>query len=62
MVFVELELEKTISKPSRFEASCMLLALVAASFCVTQSLWRSEHQDPSCSSVCNTNKLQQASV
>jgi len=44
-----------ISKPSRFETSCMLVAVVAAFFCVTQSLC-SEHQDPSCSSVCNTKE------
>jgi len=36
MVFVELELEMSISKPSRFEASCMLLVVVAAFFRVTQ--------------------------
>jgi len=61
MFFVVLELEMAISKPSRFEASCMLAAVVATSFCVTQSLC-SEQQDPSHSSVCNTIKLQQASV
>lgn len=43
VVFVELELEMAILKPSIFEASCMLV-LVAAFFCVTQSFC-SEHQD-----------------